>query len=126
MGDDQSPYYGAVIAAHATDPDKKPPVVDTIIPRDGATGQSLKTRIGITMSDNIELATLNAASFVVRPMGGPTLAGKWSAAWGVVNFDPDEDLKSKTTYEIVLPKGGMADLVGNALAQDFKATFTTQ
>jgi hypothetical protein len=126
MTDDQSPYYGAVIAAHATEPDKKPPAVDTVIPRDGSTGQSLKTRVGITMSDNIELATVNAASFIVRPVGGTPLAGKWSVAWGVMNFDPDEDLKSKTTYEVVLPKGGIADLVGNTLAADFKTTFTTQ
>jgi hypothetical protein len=126
MCDDQSPYYGAVIAPYASDPDKKPPAVDTVIPRDGATGQSLKTRIGVTMSDNVELATVNAASFIVRPVGGAPVAGKWSAAWGVVNFDPDEDLKSKTTYEILLPKGGMADYVGNTLAADFKATFTTQ
>jgi Bacterial Ig-like domain len=69
---------------------------------------------------------VNAASFIVRPMGGQPLAGKWSVAWGAMNFDPDQDLKSKTTYEIVLPKGGIADLVGNTLAADFKATFTTQ
>jgi hypothetical protein len=126
MADDQSPYYGAVIGVHSTDPDKKPPVVDTVIPRDGATGQSIKTRIGLSMTDNVELVTVNAASFIVRPVGGQPLAGKWSGAWGVLNFDPDEDLKSKTTYEIILPKGGMTDLVGNALADDFKATFTTQ
>jgi len=126
MGDDQSPYYGWILGVHQADPDKKPPVVDTVIPRDGATGQSLKTRIGLSMTDNIELVTVNAASFIVRPMGGQPLAGKWSGAWGVLNFDPDEDLKSKTTYEIILPRGGMTDLVGNALADDFKATFTTQ
>src|SRR6185436_13763286 len=126
MGDDQSPYYGAVIGVHSADPDKKPPVVDTVIPRDGAMGQSLKTRIGLSMTDNVELVTVNAASFMVRPVGGQPLAGKWSGAWGVLNFDPDDDLKSKTTYEIILPRGGMTDLVGNALADDFKATFTTQ
>ena len=126
LGDDQSPYYGVMIAAHATAPDTKPPVVDTVIPRDGSTGQSVKSRIGITFSDNIELATVNAASFFVRPVGGQPLAGKWGSAWGVVNFDPDADLAPKTTYEVVLPKGGLTDLVGNAFATDFKATFTTQ
>jgi hypothetical protein len=126
LGDDQSPYYGVMIAAHAAAPDKKPPVVDTVIPRDGSMGQSVKSRIGITFSDNIELATVNAASFIVRPVGGQPLAGKWTLAWGVVNFDPDADLAPKTTYEIVLPKGGLTDFVGNAFAADFKATFTTQ
>ena len=126
MCDDQSPYYGAVIGVHATDPDKKPPVVDSIIPKDGSMGQSTKSRVGISLSDNIEFATVNGASFMVRPVGGQPLAGKWGAAMGVVNFDPDEDLKPKTTYEVILPKGGITDLVGNALVEDFKATFTTQ
>jgi hypothetical protein len=126
LGDDQSPYYGVMIAAHATDPDKKPPVVDTVIPRNGSMGQSVKSRVGITFSDNVELATVNAASFIVRPVGGQPLAGKWCLAWDVVNFDPDTDLAPHTTYEVVLPKGGLTDLVGNVLAADFKATFTTQ
>jgi hypothetical protein len=126
LGDDQSPYYGIMIAAHAIEPDKKAPIVDTVIPRSGSTGQSVKSRIGITFSDNIELATVDAASFIVRPVGGQPLAGKWSLAWDVVNFDPDSDLAPHTTYEIVLPKGGLTDLVGNAFAADFKATFTTQ
>src|SRR5262249_28724210 len=117
---------GAVIAAQAAEPDTTPPVVDTILPRDQATGQSVKSRIGISFTDNIELATVNAASVIVRPMGGQPLAGKWGLYMGVLNFDPDADLLPRTTYEVVLPKGGLTDLVGNALAQEFKSTFTTQ
>jgi hypothetical protein len=126
MGDDQEPYAGSVIGVHATDPDTKPPVVDTIIPHDKATGQSIKSRVGISFTDNIELATVNAASFIVRPMGGQPLAGKWGSRMGVLNFDPDQDLQPKTTYEVILPKGGITDLVGNAIAADYKTTFTTQ
>jgi len=125
IGDDQSPYAGWVIAAHATDPDTKPPVVDTVIPNNGATGVSTKSRIGLTFSDNIELATVNAASFIVRPVGGQPLAGKWGVRMSVLNFDPDQDLQPGTTYEVVLPKGGIADLVGNTLATEWKSTFTT-
>ena len=43
----------------------------------------------------------------------------------VLNFDPDQDLQPGTTYEVVLPKGGVADLVGNTLAAEWKSTFTT-
>jgi hypothetical protein len=45
---------------------------------------------------------------------------------GVVSFDPDQDLQPGTTYEVVLPSGGIADLAGNTLAAEFKSTFTTQ
>jgi hypothetical protein len=125
MTDDELPYHGGVIAVHATAPDTKPPVVDTVIPRDKST-VSTKSRVGISFTDNIELATVNQASFIVRPMGGQPLAGKWGLYMGVLNFDPDQDFAPKTTYEVVLPQGGLTDLVGNALAQEFKSTFTTQ
>lgn len=125
LTDDQSPYRGWIIGVHQTAPDTTPPVVDTVIPSDKATGVSTKSRIGITFSDNIELATVNAASFIVRPVGGQPLPGKYGVRMSVLNFDPDEDLKPATTYEVVLPKGGIADFVGNTLSSDFTATFTT-
>jgi hypothetical protein len=100
-------------------------VVDTVIPNNASTANSTKSRIGITFSDNIELATVNSASFVVRPVGGQPLVGKYGLRNGVVNFDPDEDLQPGTTYEVVLPAGGLADLVGNRLTTEWKSTFTT-
>jgi hypothetical protein len=59
-------------------------------------------------------------------MGGQPLAGKYGVRMGVLNFDPDQDLMPGTTYEVVLPAGGIADLVGNTLATEWKSTFTTQ
>ncbi len=126
MGDDQEPYAGTVIAQWSAAPDKMAPIVDTVIPRDKATGQSVKSRIGISFTDNIEFVTVNAASFIVRPVGGEPLKGTWGSRMGVVNFSPNEDLKPATTYEVVLPKGGITDLVLNGIAEDFKSTFTTK
>jgi len=126
LGDDQEPYAGTVIAQFAADPDKKPPVVDTVVPKDKETGRSVKSRIGVSMTDNVEFVTVNAASFIVRPVGGEPLKGTWGSRMGVVNFSPNEDLKPATTYEVILPKGGITDLVGNAMAEDFKSTFTTK
>jgi hypothetical protein len=126
MADDEAPYAGLTVGVHAADPDTKPPVVDTVIPKNGETGRSVKSRVGISFSDNIELATVNEASFIVRPMGGQPIPGKWGLRMGVLNFDPDQDLLPATTYEVVLPAGGLTDLVGNALAQEFRSTFVTR
>jgi hypothetical protein len=79
----------------------------------------------LSFTDNIELATVNGASFIVRPVGGQPLAGRYGSRMGVVTFDPNEDLQPGTTYEVVLPKGGVADLVGNGMAAEWKSTFTT-
>jgi hypothetical protein len=126
MGDDEAPYAGVVIGVHASEPDKIPPKVDTIIPKNGETNRSVKTRIGISFTDNIEFATVNEASLIVRPMGGEPIKGVWGLRMGVLNFSPNEDLKPATTYEVIIPKGGITDLVQNAVAEEFKSTFTTK
>jgi hypothetical protein len=69
---------------------------------------------------------VSAASFIVRPVGGQPLAGKYGLRMSVVNFDPDEDLMPGTTYEVILPKGGIADLAGNTIATELKSTFSTK
>ncbi len=131
MSDDQlspetSKYAGTVIAVHDTEPDTAPPAVDTIIPKNGATGQALTSRVGISFTDNIELATVDARSFIVRPVGGQPLAGTWGVSMSVLNFDPAENLQPNTTYEVILPAGGIKDYVGNGIAEEFRSTFTTR
>lgn len=124
-GPNSGTYAGTVIAVHDTEPDTTPPHVDTIIPRDGSMGQAVTSRIGISFTDNVELATVDTRSFIVRPMGGEALAGTFSVTMSVLNFDPAEDLLPGTTYEVVLPAGGVKDYVGNGV-EEFYATFTTQ
>jgi hypothetical protein len=125
VADDQAPYHGWFTAVRQAAPDTLAPIVDTIIPKP-AEAVPVTSRIGITFSDNIELATVSPASFIVRPVGGQPLPGKFGLRMSVLNFDPDEDLKPATTYEVVLPKGGIADLAGNGIANEFKSTFTTK
>ncbi|WP_231864597.1 Ig-like domain-containing protein [Sorangium cellulosum] len=125
LADDELPYRGMVIAAHSTEPDTTPPAVDTVLPKNGATGLSRKSRIGLSLTDNVELATVHPGSFIVRPVGGQPVKGSFGLYMGIVNFDPDEDLMPNTTYEVVLPKDGVKDLVGNGIAAEFKSTFTT-
>jgi len=125
LSDDQAPYFGSVIAAHEAAPDTKPPAVDTVVPKNGATGQSRKSRVGITFTDNLELTTVHPGSFILRPMGGEPIAGTWGLYMGVLSFDPDGELEPNTTYEVVLPAGGIKDYVGNGIAAEFKSSFTT-
>jgi hypothetical protein len=125
VADDQAPYHGWFTAVRQAAADTQAPIVDTVIPKEGE-AVAVTSRIGITFSDNIELATVSAKSFIVRPVGGEPLTGKFGLRMSVLNFDPDEDLKPGTTYEVILPKGGVSDLAGNGIATDFKSTFTTK
>ena len=125
LADDELPYRGMVIAAHSTEPDSAAPAVDTVLPKNGATGQNIKSRIGLSFTDNLEFTTVHPGSVIVRPMGGEALTGSFGLYMGVLNFDPEQDLMPNTTYEVVLPQGGVKDLVGNGIAAEFKSTFTT-
>lgn len=125
VGPNAGKSAGTIIAVHDTEPDTTPPFVDTVIPRDGATGQALTTRVGISFTDNIELATVDTRSFIVRPVGGAALPGTFSVTMSVLNFEPAVPLEPATTYEVVLPAGGVKDYVGNGVGE-FMSTFTTQ
>jgi hypothetical protein len=129
LSDDQlvgAQYSGTVIAVHAAEPDTTPPRVDTILPRDGAVLQPTTSRIGISFTDTIELATVDAYSVIVRPVGGAPVAGTFSAYMTVLNFEPAEPLAASTRYEVIIPTGRLTDYVGNGLAEEFRTTFTTR
>ncbi len=117
---------GSFIVPHQAEPDRNPPAVNMISPKNGALHQAVTSRIGMTFTDQIDLRSVNESSFIVRPVGGgAALAGKYSSQTGIVNFAPNAPLASNTAYEVVLPAGGIRDLAGNALATTFRSVFST-
>lgn len=123
VGDDHG--HGSFIIPHQREPDTTGPVVTMTRPANQATNQATTTRIGLTFSDLIDPASLNAETFIVRAVGGRQLSGRYSTQTGIVNFSPDQALQADTVYEIVLPAGGIRDLVGNPISQTFSSTFST-
>ncbi len=124
MADDEM-NIGTVIAVHDADRDTVPPEVMYVNPPDGSTRRALTSRVGLSFSDQIDLRSLTTDTIVVRPLGGEALAGSWSVSQTVVGFWPDAPLESNTTYEVLVPAGGVTDLVGNAVAAEFRSTFST-
>jgi len=53
------------------------------------------------------------------------LSGKYSHQFAIVNFSPDQPLLPNTTYEIVIPAGGIKDYAGNTTATTFTSYFST-
>jgi hypothetical protein len=126
LSPEKNRYAGTVIGVHDTAPDTLPPVVDTIVPRDGATNQAVTSRVGVSFTDNVELATVDSRTFIVRAVGGQALEGIWGVNMSVLNFEPEQGFEPGTTYEVVLPAGGIKDYVGNGIATEFRSTFTTR
>lgn len=116
---------GSGFFVHQTTQDKKAPVVNMVVPRANDVNRALTSRVGITLTDNILYETINKNTFIVRPVGGAALSGKYSHQTSMVNFSPDVPLLANTTYEIVIPAGGMKDYAGNPTATEFKSYFST-
>ena len=106
-------------------PDTNGPIAQFVSPADAAADQALTSRIGFIMSDQIDVTSLTTNSFIVRPVGGAAIPGTYSTQMGMINFKPDSLLATNTTYEVVLPVGGVRDTVGNGLAQAFYSRFST-
>ncbi|MDR7299283.1 DNA-binding beta-propeller fold protein YncE [Pelomonas aquatica] len=123
IGNDHGQGSGFIV--HDRNPDTTPPKVRQVSPRPGAVKQATTSRIGVALTDTILPESLHAASFIVRPRGGAPLAGTYSVQLGIVNFAPAQDLAPNTTYEVLLPAGGLKDYAGNAIATAFSAQFTT-
>jgi hypothetical protein len=117
-------YAGSFIAVESALPDTKAPRVNGIWPPDGMMVPATSS-IGVSFSDQIELATVGPPSFQVRNAEGDCVSGTWGHMRTIVNFMPDA-LLEPGTYELVLPGGGITDLGGNAIADDYRSTFTVQ
>ncbi|NNM29234.1 MAG: PKD domain-containing protein, partial [Akkermansiaceae bacterium] len=118
-------YVGGVVAVHDTQPDTNPLTVKYVNPPNGSTGQPAGGQVGISFSEWPEFKSVDPSTFILRTPGGSAVPGTWGCTYTTVTFAPDAPLAPNTTYEIVLPAGGVTDLVGNPIAATFTSSFTT-
>ncbi len=116
---------GGKLVPHQAEPDTTGPAVMRVVPADGATAQPITTRIGFSLSDLVDVATVDTSAVVVRPVGGEAVPGVFSHQTGMLNFAPAQPLLAGTTYEVVLPAGRLRDLAGNG-TPGFTSRFTTR
>jgi DNA-binding beta-propeller fold protein YncE len=120
------PNQGMAIWVHDTEPDTRGPEVGFHIPRNGQTNYPLDLPISLLIHETLETATLvNGTTFLVRPLGGNPIAGTLVFSFNdTLTFTPDAPLLPETTYEVVLPAGGIEDAAGNATT-GYSFTFST-
>jgi YVTN family beta-propeller protein len=116
---------GTHLVPHQAQPDNVGPSVSMVVPENGAANQKVTSRVGITMTDMVELASIDATTFAVRPIGEAPLRGSYTHQFGIVNFVPDEPLQPNTTYEVEVRAGGMRDWAGNRVPRTFLSRFST-
>lgn len=117
---------GSWLMPHQAARDLEPPSVNRILPAHGATGRAPTSRVGISFTDQIDFGTVGPSTISVRPAGSAqALDGIYSYFANLVNFTPKQPLATDTTYEVVVAKGGVKDVAGNAIAEGVVALFST-
>jgi len=116
---------GSAFMPHSMEPDDVPPVVLNTAPRDNAEGIGTHTAIGISFSDSLNFDSVTQNNVKVVDDNGVQITGLYSLQNGIVNFSPSKPLQPYTTYQIMVPTGGVADVMGNTIRQGFTGNFTT-
>lgn len=116
---------GSAFMPHDTAPDLTPPQVVITAPRDQADNVNPATGIGISFSDVLDFDSVSEASLQILDPQGLPIAGTYSQQNGIVNFMPHNPLQPFTRYRILVSANGVTDVMGNAIAETFTASFTT-
>ena len=98
------------------------PVVDSIVPVDGAVDVALNSNITVTFSK--PMATTNASTTFLLKTGGTEVAGAVAYSELIGKFNPDANLAPNTLYNVTITTEAR-DTDGNPLAAAFVSSFTT-
>ena len=120
------PHQGMAVWAHQATPDTRGPSVGYHRPLAGQSNYPVDLPISLLIHETLESPTIvNGESFIVRPVGGSPIAGRLTLAFDdILTFTPAADLAADTTYEVVLPAGGIKDAAGNGM-EEYSFTFST-
>lgn len=102
--------------------DTTPPTVIFTSPIDGAKSAPVNKNIDVAFSENMDPATLNPATFVVK-QGTTPVDGKVTTAAATATFAPAKKLEKGKEY-IAKVTTGASDLAGNKLANEHNWKFT--
>ncbi|MEO0796226.1 MAG: PKD domain-containing protein [Verrucomicrobiota bacterium] len=117
---------GIGLWAHQAEPDTRAPYVGYHIPRDGQTNYPVRAPISILIHETLESYTIvNGESLIVRPVGGSAIDAYNSFSHDdVLTITPEQPLQADTTYEVIIPAGGIKDAAGNGI-EGYSFTFST-
>lgn len=117
---------GSYVAVHDTARDTMAPRLLYANPVDNSIDVPVSSRFGLSFSDQIDLNSVDPSSLILRPLGSTRpVPGYYGLNHTLVHFAPMEPLRSGTDYELILPRGGIKDLVGNGLEEQYVIHFRT-
>ncbi len=117
---------GVGVWCHQATPDTRAPYVGYHVPKPGQTNFPRGAPISLIIAENLESYTIiNGQTVIIRPIGGAAVDAWTSFSHdGVLTITPKQYLASNTTYEVIIPAGGIKDAAGNGI-QSYTFTFST-
>ena len=103
--------------------DTTPPTVVFTSPVNGATAAPVKQKINAAFSENMDPATITAATFTLIKQGNAPVAGKVTSSASNATFTPERDFEKGKVYTATVTTGAR-DLAGNALTREYVWKFT--
>ena len=100
------------------------PTVQSTNPADDAVGVVINRSITVIFSEAMLATSLTAVTFTVAGPGAVSVSGEISCLQDRATFHPLANFAVSTLYHAKIT-GGVKDLAGNALANDFEWSFTT-
>ncbi len=111
---------------HDANPDTTGPYVGYHIPQDGQSNFPLGAPISLVIAEELESFTIvNGQSLIVRPVSGAAI-DVWHSFThdGVLTITPKQYFTADTTYEVIIPAGGIKDAAGNGI-EGYSFSFST-
>lgn len=102
--------------------DTTAPTVTFTSPVKGATAAPVNQKVNAAFSENMDPATINAATFTVK-QGTTPVSGKVSSSASTATFTPAGNFEKGKAYTATITTGAR-DLAGNQLANDYQWGFT--
>ena len=117
---------GVGVWCHQAAPDTRAPYVGYHVPRPGQTGFPLGAPVSLVIAESLESYTIvNGESIILRPVGGAPVDAWTSFSYdGILTLTPHDYLDPDTTYEVLIPAGGIQDAAGNGI-EGYSFTFST-
>ena len=109
-------------------PDTTAPTVTGTINANGATDVAINTKVGATFSEKMDPLTITNLNFALREtVSGAAVAGTVSYSGVNAVFIPLNSLASSTKYTVTVKGGvgGVTDLAGNPMVNDYVWSWTT-
>ncbi|MCB9762492.1 MAG: Ig-like domain-containing protein [Alphaproteobacteria bacterium] len=113
------------VAPWDTQPDARGPRIELTNPADGDTWVATTARVGLSFDEMVEWASVFEGSVRVWADDGAAVPGRFNVQESIVNFTPDEPLRTDTTYIVEVPAGGVTDISGNPTEDTLRFAFST-